>query len=661
MAGVDGSQELSKMNRSYDFSDVSGADKDFNKYSIPYVVKKYNLQFDEMGNLKGVDIPEYNLINGTEDNVVKYAKQRAQIQYYAKNVYGTGKWGRGSETDSLDSKYLNENIPSYNKIDLKNDSKTVIEAKKKAIDAWYATQNKSPLHDDRLEKAREASKGTENIKPTSKDDRSTLRKKTFLNTMINENIPSYNRIDYKNDSKNVIEAKLNAINKTRVQSNNPLHDMMISKSKTFPGYISNDIPEYNRIDYKNDSITVQRAKAMAQRKAGANRLQFKHGTGKGGIFDYINNKILGTARDFIFGKKKQTPLSEKISPAEKVETSKTETKKITNEDPRVTKLKEMARTIPKEFWDKYPYNRPDDWNRLNLTVDELKVKKMLKLWEREKATNPNWETDYTGVEDIPETIYTEVDESGNPLAPNGMKFEKNDIDYLLNNGYTKEDALRFLATDKKYTTKVENKVSSAEATVDKEAEEEEKAKKEREEYEAKQPGMAKMFGWDSHKRLEKYYEEKEKAEKLKAEQEKKAKETETKAVSNVEKLKKEQEKTKELKAEQEAQKAAENQAKETETTKAEQSNIAADSIGGESYQEKVISLLTAAVQYLSIIAGGGNGEKPSDVSKQQNMTKMKSDLKDIINGTSNIGGISDLIGGSDMSSIMKTLNLVATR
>ena len=658
---ISDNQELSKMNRSYDFSDVSGADKDFNKYSIPYVVKKYNLQFDGMGNLLGVDIPEYNRINGTEDNVVKYAKQRAQIQHYAKSVYGTGKWGRGSEADSLDSKYLNENIPSYNKIDLKNDSKTVIEAKKKAIDAWYATQNKSPLHDDRLEKARNASEGTENIKPTSKDDRPTLRKKTFLNTMINENIPSYNRMDYKNDSKNVIEAKLNAINKTRVQNNNPLHDMMISKSKTFPGYISNDIPEYNRIDYKNDSITVQEAKAMAQRKAGADRLQFKYGTGKGGIFDYINNKILGTVKDFIFGKPEEKPLSEKISPAEKVKESKTETKKITNEDPRVTKLKEMARPIPKEFWDKYPYNRPDDWNRLNLTVDELKVKKMLELWEREKATNPNWETDYTGVEDIPETIYTEVDESGNPLAPNGMKFEKNDIDYLLNNGYTKEDALKFLATDKKYTTKIESKISSSEDAAAKEAEEEEKAKKEREEYEAKQPGMAKIFGWDSHKRLEKYYEEKEKAEKLKAEQEKKAKEAETKAVSNVEKLKKEQEKTKELKAEQEAQKAAENQAKETEVTEAEQSNVAAASVGGESYQDKVISLLTAAVQYLSIIAGGGNGEKSSDVSKQQNMTKMKSDLKDIINGTSNIGGISDLIGGSDMSSIMKTLNLVATR
>ena len=67
------------------------------------------------------------------------------------------------------------------------------------------------------------------------------------------------------------------------------------------------------------------------------------------------------------------------------------------------------------------------------------------------------------------------------------------------------------------------------------------------------------------------------------------------------------------------------------------------------------------MQYLSVIAGNGGGANPSAVTQQQNMAKMKSDLKDIINGTSNIGGISDLVGGSDMSSIMKTLNLVATR
>ena len=54
-----------------------------------------------MGNLKGVDIPEYNRINGNESLQVKYSKQRAQIQYYAKNVYGTGKWGRGELLNRL--------------------------------------------------------------------------------------------------------------------------------------------------------------------------------------------------------------------------------------------------------------------------------------------------------------------------------------------------------------------------------------------------------------------------------------------------------------------------------------------------------------------------------------------------------------------------------
>jgi hypothetical protein len=239
-----------------------------------------------------------------------------------------------------------------------------------------------------------------------------------------------------------------------------------------------------------------------------------------------------------------------------------------------------------------------------------------------------------------------------------MAFEQNDIDYLVNNGYTKEDALKFLATDKKYTTKPEeNKTVSAEAAA---AEEEakEKARKEKEEYEAKQPGMAKLFGWDAHKQLEKYYEEKER---LAAEKKKTEPVEAPKGTSNVEKLKQEQAKGAELKAQQEeAEKTAATQTKEAEA-KAEQAKAAAVTTDGENYQEKVLSLLTAAVQYLAVIAGNGGGESAATTAQQQNMVKMKSDLRDIINGTSNIGGISDLVGGSDMSSIMKTLNLVATR
>ena len=41
------------------------------------------------------------------------------------------------------------------------------------------------------------------------------------------------------------------------------------------------------------------------------------------------------------------------------------------------------------------------------------------------------------------------------IAPNGLKYEQNDIDYLLKQGYTKDDAIAFLATADKYTKPVE--------------------------------------------------------------------------------------------------------------------------------------------------------------------------------------------------------------
>ena len=37
------------------------------------------------------------------------------------------------------------------------------------------------------------------------------------------------------------------------------------------------------------------------------------------------------------------------------------------------------------------------------------------------------------------------------VAPNGKHYTKNDVDYLLGEGYTKQDALAFLATDPKYS------------------------------------------------------------------------------------------------------------------------------------------------------------------------------------------------------------------
>lgn len=36
------------------------------------------------------------------------------------------------------------------------------------------------------------------------------------------------------------------------------------------------------------------------------------------------------------------------------------------------------------------------------------------------------------------------------VAPNGMDYEQNDIDYLVSNGYTKESAIDLLKTTSKY-------------------------------------------------------------------------------------------------------------------------------------------------------------------------------------------------------------------
>ena len=46
----------------------------------------------------------------------------------------------------------------------------------------------------------------------------------------------------------------------------------------------------------------------------------------------------------------------------------------------------------------------------------------------------------------------EAKKKGEPLAPNGLAYENNDIKYLTDKGYTKEAAIALLAKDSKYTT-----------------------------------------------------------------------------------------------------------------------------------------------------------------------------------------------------------------
>jgi len=82
-------------------------------------------------------------------------------------------------------------------------------------------------------------------------------------------IPSYNKIDYQNDSKLVVYAKQQAIAKA-VSKTSPAIAAKTNTSdlvKNQPGSTRYEIPEYNGIDYKNDSLAVIDAKRRAIAKA----------------------------------------------------------------------------------------------------------------------------------------------------------------------------------------------------------------------------------------------------------------------------------------------------------------------------------------------------------------------------------------------------------
>ncbi len=80
-------------------------------------------------------------------------------------------------------------------------------------------------------------------------------------------IPSYNKIDYQNDSKLVVYAKQQAIAKAMSKTS----PAVAAKTSIIAGNQSSstryEVPEYNKIDYKNDSLAVITAKQKAIVKA----------------------------------------------------------------------------------------------------------------------------------------------------------------------------------------------------------------------------------------------------------------------------------------------------------------------------------------------------------------------------------------------------------
>ena len=141
--------------------------------------------------------------------------------------------------------------------------------------------------------------------------------------------------------------------------------------------------------------------------------------GKGGIVDFINKWT-----PFLRGNDKTGSILSKIDSAKPK--SPSEFRKITNEDiENITNSSDALELLKSASipMDKIPeMNMPTDED--DLSVIKAKVRKIIQTIKPEKQSNL-------------------VD----------GKYEQNDIDYLVNNGYTKEDAIDLLSKDPKYTAK----------------------------------------------------------------------------------------------------------------------------------------------------------------------------------------------------------------
>ena len=99
-------------------------------------------------------------------------------------------------------------------------------------------------------------------------------------------------------------------------------------------------------------------------------------------------------------------------------------------------------------------NRPD-FNRDDISVLRAKARKAIQQHnERVKKEAENIEAkNKAKLASQNKSTATGNEPVEKEIAPNGLHYTKNDVDYLISKGYTREDAIKFLSTDKKYTEK----------------------------------------------------------------------------------------------------------------------------------------------------------------------------------------------------------------
>jgi hypothetical protein len=304
-------------------------------------------------------IAEYNRILDTDSIAVAKAKaEKARSEY--QKATGTGKWGRGNGIDAIRASISDipeSSIPSYNRIN-DDDDLFVARAKARRIRAMYGGSNSSTM-----------------AAPTSL-------------ASVAASAPSV------------------GISSTPAMSSGASGNIDAAKTIAEIRACISDIPEssipsYNRIS-DDDDLFVARAKAKRI------RAMYGSGSGKwgrGGIGSWFH-RITTSIGDFFTGGSS----SKSTSAAVAVE-------------------KEVA-----------PNGKHYETNDVNyLTKNGFTRDAAIKYL----ANDPKY--------------------SSKDLAPNGQEYSENDIKYLLSKGYTRADAIKFLATDPKYAKKKEEEKKAATA------------------------------------------------------------------------------------------------------------------------------------------------------------------------------------------------------
>jgi murein DD-endopeptidase MepM/ murein hydrolase activator NlpD len=216
------------------------------------------------------------------------------------------------------------------------------------------------------------------------------------------------------------------------------------------------------------------------------------------IFDNIKKSTGDFFNNIFKTNKKKTEDTPPVAPVEETET-KTDDTKVTNrtkydfDNMTLDEMKAAYETIDSSVVSE---NNIPDWDNDNLSVIRSKMKAVFKninntitAKEEDKPEEKKPETNnnslgiskeaakdikdkanklvsgITGVtkkdKDTKKKEEEKIDYTTTEKAPNGKTYEENDIKYLMNNGYTKEDAIKFLATHEKYTKKEEKTSTGA--------------------------------------------------------------------------------------------------------------------------------------------------------------------------------------------------------